>query len=116
MLTFENHGRRFFHLANYSCWNCVLYGYRQAGKQIQGVIRSAYKIERQATGMYYHSLLIVDIKQTSCMDKTHAHQICFVASGLRDILRELPRAEASKFRSQVSILDINHRCGVHMFV
>ncbi|XP_011017444.1 PREDICTED: uncharacterized protein LOC105120771 [Populus euphratica] len=46
---------------------------RQAGKQIQGVIRSAYKIERQATG-------------------------------LRDILRELPRAEASKFRSQVSSL------------
>ncbi|KAL9396741.1 hypothetical protein Peur_010994 [Populus x canadensis] len=46
---------------------------RQAGKQIQGVIRSAYKIERQATG-------------------------------LRDILCELPRAEASKFRSQVSSL------------
>ncbi|KAF9668770.1 hypothetical protein SADUNF_Sadunf14G0038000 [Salix dunnii] len=46
---------------------------RQAGKQIQGVICSAYKIERQATG-------------------------------LRDILGELPRAEASRFRSQVSSL------------
>ncbi|XAR54160.1 hypothetical protein NMG60_11029180 [Bertholletia excelsa] len=46
---------------------------RQAGKQIQGVIRSAYKIERQA-------------------------------GGLRDVLRELPRREASQFRSQVSKL------------
>ncbi|KAB5526920.1 hypothetical protein DKX38_020767 [Salix brachista] len=46
---------------------------RQAGKQIQGVICSTYKIERQATG-------------------------------LRDILGELPRAEASRFRSQVSSL------------
>ncbi|KAL5862253.1 hypothetical protein ACOSQ3_003533 [Xanthoceras sorbifolium] len=46
---------------------------RQAGKQIQGVIRSAYKIERQA-------------------------------AGLKDILGELPRREASRFRSQVSNL------------
>ncbi|GMY23267.1 RGS1-HXK1-interacting protein 1 [Fagus crenata] len=46
---------------------------RQAGKQIQGVIRSAYKIERQA-------------------------------GGLKDILGELPRTEASRFRSQVSNL------------
>lgn len=46
---------------------------RQAGKQIQGVISSAYKIERQA-------------------------------QGLKDILRELPRREASQFRSQVSKL------------
>ncbi|KAG6749328.1 hypothetical protein POTOM_046372 [Populus tomentosa] len=46
---------------------------RQAGKQIQGVICSAYKIERQATG-------------------------------LRDILGELPRADASRFQSQVSSL------------
>ncbi|KAH7576270.1 hypothetical protein JRO89_XS01G0025300 [Xanthoceras sorbifolium] len=46
---------------------------RQAGKQIQGVIRSAYKIERQA-------------------------------AGLKDILGELPRREASQFRSQVSNL------------
>ncbi|XP_024032957.1 uncharacterized protein LOC112095364 [Morus notabilis] len=44
---------------------------RQAGKQIQGVIRSAYKIERQA-------------------------------AGLKDVLSELPRREASRFRSQVS--------------
>ncbi|KAJ4727201.1 Alanine--tRNA ligase [Melia azedarach] len=44
---------------------------RQAGKQIQGVIHSAYKIERQAVG-------------------------------LKDILGELPRREASRFRSQVS--------------
>ncbi|XP_030967442.1 RGS1-HXK1-interacting protein 1 isoform X2 [Quercus lobata] len=46
---------------------------RQAGKQIQGVIRSAYKIERQA-------------------------------GGLKDILGELPRTQASRFRSQVSKL------------
>ncbi|KAA8515903.1 hypothetical protein F0562_019082 [Nyssa sinensis] len=46
---------------------------RQAGSQIQGVIRSAYKIERQA-------------------------------GGLKDILGELPRREASRFRSQVSKL------------
>lgn len=44
---------------------------RQAGKQIQGVINSAYKIERQA-------------------------------AGLKDIVGELPRREASRFRSQVS--------------
>ncbi|PON61177.1 alanine-tRNA ligase [Parasponia andersonii] len=48
---------------------------RQAGKQIQGLIRSAYKIERQARG-------------------------------LRDILGELPRREASQFRSQVSGLTL----------
>lgn len=29
----------------------ILLIYRQAGKQIQGVINSAYKIERQAGGM-----------------------------------------------------------------
>ncbi|XP_052171187.1 RGS1-HXK1-interacting protein 1 [Diospyros lotus] len=46
---------------------------RQAGKQIQGVIHSAYKIERQA-------------------------------GGLKDALGELPRREASHFRSQVSKL------------
>ncbi|KAK9274172.1 hypothetical protein L1049_018986 [Liquidambar formosana] len=46
---------------------------RQAGSQIQGVIRSAYKIERQAVG-------------------------------LKDVLGELPRVEASRFRSQVSKL------------
>ncbi|XP_057496666.1 LOW QUALITY PROTEIN: RGS1-HXK1-interacting protein 1-like [Actinidia eriantha] len=46
---------------------------RQAGKQIQSVIRSAYKIERQAWG-------------------------------LKDDLGELPRREASRFRSQVSNL------------
>ncbi|BFG21647.1 hypothetical protein CerSpe_079210 [Prunus speciosa] len=46
---------------------------RQTGKQIQSVIRSAYKIERQA-------------------------------AGLKDILGELPRREASVFRSQVSKL------------
>ncbi|KAJ8748970.1 hypothetical protein K2173_013409 [Erythroxylum novogranatense] len=46
---------------------------RQAGKQIQGVIRSAYKIERQA-------------------------------AGLKDVLRELPSREASRFRTQVSNL------------
>lgn len=46
---------------------------RQAGKQIQGAISSAYKIERQA-------------------------------AGLKDILGELPRREASRFRSQVSRL------------
>ncbi|GKV12846.1 hypothetical protein SLEP1_g23940 [Rubroshorea leprosula] len=46
---------------------------RQAGKQIQGAIRSAYKLERQA-------------------------------AGLKDILGELPRREASRFKSQVSNL------------
>ncbi|XP_021280603.1 uncharacterized protein LOC110413904 [Herrania umbratica] len=46
---------------------------RHAGKQIQSVIHSAYKIERQA-------------------------------AGLKDILGELPRREASRFRSQVSNL------------
>jgi hypothetical protein len=46
---------------------------RQAGKQIQGVVRSAYKIERQA-------------------------------AGLKDILKELPSRESSRFRSQVSKL------------
>ncbi|KAJ6400337.1 hypothetical protein OIU84_015900 [Salix udensis] len=56
---------------------------RQAGKQIQGVICSTYKIERQAMG-------------------------------LRDILGELPRAEASRFRSQVSISDSNHIHAFHM--
>ncbi|GAB4844317.1 hypothetical protein Ancab_037681 [Ancistrocladus abbreviatus] len=46
---------------------------RQAGNQIQKAIWSAYKVERQA-------------------------------SGLKDALRELPRREASRFRSQVSNL------------
>ncbi|XP_071931438.1 RGS1-HXK1-interacting protein 1-like isoform X1 [Coffea arabica] len=46
---------------------------RQAGKQIQSVVRSAYKIERQAVG-------------------------------LKDVLRDLPSIEASRFRSQVSNL------------
>ncbi|KAG5626966.1 hypothetical protein H5410_012184 [Solanum commersonii] len=46
---------------------------RQAGKQIRSVIQSAYKIERQATG-------------------------------LQDVLKELPRREVSLFRSQVSNL------------
>ncbi|KAI6702722.1 hypothetical protein NL676_011858 [Syzygium grande] len=46
---------------------------RQAGKQIQSVIHSAYKIERQA-------------------------------GGLKDVIQELPRREASRFRSQVSNL------------
>ncbi|XP_068635694.1 RGS1-HXK1-interacting protein 1 [Aristolochia californica] len=46
---------------------------RKAGHQIQGLIRSVYKIEGQA-------------------------------SGLKDILGELPRREASQFRSQVSSL------------
>ncbi|CAN8286394.1 unnamed protein product [Cochlearia groenlandica] len=44
---------------------------RQAGKQIQGAISSAYKIEKQA-------------------------------AGLKDILKELPTREASRFRSQIS--------------
>ncbi|KAI3693881.1 hypothetical protein L1987_76836 [Smallanthus sonchifolius] len=46
---------------------------RQAGKQIQGVISSGYKIERQA-------------------------------GGLKDILTELPKRDASGFRSEVSRL------------
>ncbi|KAK2981455.1 hypothetical protein RJ640_017477 [Escallonia rubra] len=46
---------------------------RQAGNQIQDVIRTAYKIERQA-------------------------------DGLKDILKELPSRESSRFRSQVSNL------------
>ncbi|XP_047337828.1 RGS1-HXK1-interacting protein 1 [Impatiens glandulifera] len=45
----------------------------QAGNQIQSLIRSAYKIERQA-------------------------------GGLKEVLRELPRMEASQFRSQVTKL------------
>ncbi|KAF3545884.1 PREDICTED: uncharacterized protein LOC106328138 isoform X1 [Brassica oleracea var. oleracea] len=43
---------------------------RQAGKQIRGVVQSAYKIENQA-------------------------------AGLKDVLKELPTREASRFRSQV---------------
>ncbi|KAI3444741.1 hypothetical protein Pfo_001406 [Paulownia fortunei] len=46
---------------------------RQAGKQIQSVINSAYKIERQA-------------------------------GGLKDVLREFPSREASRFRKQVANL------------
>ncbi|KAL4567181.1 hypothetical protein LXL04_022756 [Taraxacum kok-saghyz] len=46
---------------------------RQAGKQIQGVISSTYKIERQS-------------------------------GGLKDILKELPKRDASQFRSEVSKL------------
>ncbi|KAF3440046.1 hypothetical protein FNV43_RR18324 [Rhamnella rubrinervis] len=46
---------------------------KHAGKQIQGVIRSAYKIERQA-------------------------------GGLKDVISELPRREASRFRTQISDL------------
>ncbi|KAJ0559471.1 hypothetical protein HanHA300_Chr06g0200701 [Helianthus annuus] len=49
----------------------ILLTYRQAGKQIQGVISSGYKIERQA-------------------------------GGLKDILSELPKRDASRFRSEVS--------------
>ncbi|CAH8306492.1 unnamed protein product [Eruca vesicaria subsp. sativa] len=44
---------------------------RQAGKQIRGVVNSAYKIEKQA-------------------------------AGLKDVLKELPTREASRFRSQIS--------------
>ncbi|XP_033144708.1 uncharacterized protein LOC103858149 isoform X1 [Brassica rapa] len=44
---------------------------RQAGKQIRGVVQSAYKIENQA-------------------------------AGLKDLLKELPTREASRFRSQIS--------------
>ncbi|KFK37300.1 hypothetical protein AALP_AA4G239300 [Arabis alpina] len=44
---------------------------RQAGKQIHGAIRSAYKIEKQA-------------------------------AGLKDVLKELPTREASRFRTQIS--------------
>ncbi|KAF3510007.1 hypothetical protein F2Q69_00002272 [Brassica cretica] len=44
---------------------------RQAGKQIRGVVQSAYKIENQA-------------------------------AGLKDVLKELPTREASRFRSQIS--------------
>ncbi|KAI3416834.1 uncharacterized protein J3R85_015106 [Psidium guajava] len=51
---------------------------RQAGKQIQSVIHSAYKIERQA-------------------------------GGLKDVLRELPRREASRFRSQVSFFIVEKK-------
>ncbi|KAL3814970.1 hypothetical protein ACJIZ3_016238 [Penstemon smallii] len=46
---------------------------RQTGKQIQSVINSAYKIERQA-------------------------------AGLKDVLKELPSREASRFRTQVTNL------------
>ncbi|XP_051132992.1 uncharacterized protein LOC127252727 [Andrographis paniculata] len=46
---------------------------KQTGKQIQSVINSAYKIERQA-------------------------------AGLKDVLKELPSREASRFRSQVNNL------------
>ncbi|XP_023736402.1 uncharacterized protein LOC111884327 [Lactuca sativa] len=46
---------------------------RQTGKQIQGVISSTYKIERQS-------------------------------GGLKDILKELPKMDASQFRSEVSEL------------
>lgn len=36
---------------SFLCFKFLVFCYRQAGKQIQGVIRSAYKIERQAGGM-----------------------------------------------------------------
>ncbi|KAK3435121.1 hypothetical protein EUGRSUZ_D02501 [Eucalyptus grandis] len=57
---------------------------RQAGKQIQSVSHSAYKIERQA-------------------------------AGLKDVIRELPRREASRFRSQVSFLHSREK-GIWYFV
>lgn len=36
--------------------------FRQAGRQIQGVIRSAYKIERQARGMHTSFLTMTFLK------------------------------------------------------
>lgn len=45
-----------------SCLNFSHSIYRQAGKQIQGAIRSAYKIERQAGGMQIFSPKAVDIE------------------------------------------------------
>lgn len=45
-----------------SCLNFSYSIYRQAGKQIQGVIRSAYKIERQAGGMQIFSPKAFDIE------------------------------------------------------
>lgn len=73
--------------------------FRQAGKQIHGVIRSAYKIERQAAGM---ELLLKpsEIKKW-CLCWL---EVVSVVSGLKDILGELPRREASRFRSHVSFL------------
>lgn len=46
----------FFIASSKSCSYFSYSIYRQTGKQIQGVIRSAYKIERQAGGMQIFSL------------------------------------------------------------
>ncbi|KAK7837233.1 rgs1-hxk1-interacting protein 1 [Quercus suber] len=80
---------------------------RQAGKQIQGVIRSAYKIERQAGGMQIFSPKAIDIEQAGKQIQgviRSAYKIERQAGGLKDILGELPRTQASMFRSQVSKL------------
>lgn len=86
----------------------LLFYYRQAGKQIQGVIRSAYKIERQAAGMQHNNLKSISLSGSSNSVKRNLspslHFFLFFVPGLKDILGELPRREASRFRSQVCSL------------
>lgn len=43
----------------YSMLTLPIFLHRQAGKQIQGAIRSAYKIETQAAGMIYIVLCLL---------------------------------------------------------
>lgn len=77
--------------------------HRQAGKQIRGAIHSAYKIEKQAAGMCYTFLCYnATIFETKDMHRIDEENYYFVYTGLKDVLKELPTREASRFRSQVS--------------
>lgn len=103
-----------FHCTYFSCPNSIG---RHTGKQIESVIRSAYKIERQAAGMQILlTLKFVDIKQLKVEANEHfasvAYTLFFIVSGLKDILGELPRREASMFRSQVS----SQITGLHLII
>lgn len=89
-------------------WNFIFL--RQAGNQIQGVTRTAYKIEREAAG----TSLVRNNESQSCSFNSFLdfcdfrlgvviwHAFISLTPGLKDILKELPRREASLFRSEVS--------------
>lgn len=89
------------------CIKSLVFGYRYAGKQLHGVIRSAYKIERQAAGMPVScKFRCLYASWTLWRDLSEIFSILFFLcvyhqSGLKDIIGELPRREASRFRSQV---------------
>jgi len=87
--------------------------HRQAGKQIRGAISSAYKIEKQAAGTPFCAIMLQFVKPKICIeqkkktfavtkliDLDHDH---FLFTGLKDVLKELPTREASRFRTQVSV-------------